>query len=123
MRFSHERVEQGLVGPALVHESGGPDGEVVIYTLQSDGTVTATRGTDSSFATIASRTDPAFAIADWTYTQLAVRKLGGTTEFLVDGKPTGLSAPHPGGDNGGFGIAVFGIGSFEFRDFVREPSR
>jgi hypothetical protein len=119
VRFSHEKVEQGPVGPALVYESGPPGGDVVIFTLQVDGTVTALRGgSNGSFVPLASKQRPTFVVPDYTFVELGVRKRSGTAEFLVNGEGTGLTAPLDDDSTGSFGIAVFGVGSYEFRDFV-----
>lgn len=120
VRFTHELVEQGLVGAALAYEPGGSGGDVIVFALQTDGTISATRISDGNFIPLQSRKDAAFVVADWTYVDLAVRKRDGTTEFLVNGVSTGLTAPYDSGGGGSFGIAVFGIGGFEFNSFLRE---
>jgi hypothetical protein len=121
VRFTHEKVDEGgVVGAALAYESGAPGGEIILYSLRVDGTVAVTRNSGSELVPIASRQDPAFAVPDWRFVALGVRRHGATTEFLVDGKSTGLEAPCAEHGGGTYGIAVFGIGSYEFRDFQHQ---
>lgn len=124
VRFTHETVEGGPAGAALAYESGGAGGDIVLFSLQVDGSVAATRNSGDDMVPLGSRKDPALAVPDWRYVELAVaRGEQGTVEFLVGGKGTGLTAPAPTGADGSFGIAAFGVGSFEFRDLVRAGER
>jgi hypothetical protein len=118
VRFTHERVVGGLAGAALAYESGAPGGDIILFSLQVDGTVAATRNSGNDMVPLASRKDPDLAVPDWRFVELAVARHEDTAEFLVGGKSTGLSAPMQASGGGSFGIAVFGVGGFEFRGFV-----
>lgn len=119
-RFTHERVAEGIVGAALAFESGAPGGEIELFTLQNDGTVSLVRNSGEAVETVTSRQDPALAVTDWRFVTLGVRRTDDGAAFLVNGQPTGLEAPIRADATGSYGIAVFGIGSFEFRGFAHE---
>jgi hypothetical protein len=121
VRFVHEPMAEGIAGAALAFEPAARGGDVVVVALQNDGTMTATRIGEGGFVPLAARSDRRFAILGDAYVELALRAGDGGSELLVDGQPTGLAVPVAAGANGSVGIAAFGIGSFEFASFVREP--
>ncbi len=118
VRFTNEPVAQGLGGPALIYENGAAGGDLMIFTLQVDGSLAATRGTGRDFISVAARKDPTFAVSDWSFVELGLRRHDGEVELSVRGRPTGIAVPDSGGVGGSVGIATFGIGGFEFRDFA-----
>ena len=119
-RFTHEQVAEGTVGAALAYESASPGGDIMLFLLQTDGVVTLVRNSGDALVTEASRQDAELALRDWRFVTLSVRRQDGQAQFLVDGKPTGLEAPIAADASGSYGIAVFGVGSYEFRAFTHE---
>jgi hypothetical protein len=121
VRFTHEPVRSGIVGAALVYENTDTDG-LTIYTFQTDGTASSARNSGGDFTLLSTRRDSSLAVADRGLVDLLVEARAGKTELLVNGKPTGVSVPCAEASLGKVGLAVFGVGSFEFRSFTQEGS-
>jgi hypothetical protein len=119
--FTHEPIASGIVGAALVYENAGT-GELTIYTLQIDGTVSSVRARDGDLTVLSTRRQPSWAVQDRTPVDLRIESDAGKTELFVNGTPTNVSVPCEPAALGKVGLAVFGIGSFEFQSFTQKAS-
>ena len=119
VRFTHEAMAEGVVGPVLAFGAGG--GRTRMFSIAHDGTCQAAELGDSGIAVRDKRRDPAWEVGDHEWVEIGVARKAGGAELLVRGRPTGLTLPIDVA-SGPVGLGVFGIGSYEFRRFRHTSS-
>ena len=119
-RFSYDESTGGLVGPALVYASDPQAGDLIVYNFLVDGTVNLYRFGDEGLSLLASARHDDIEPESHTFHTYELREGPSSIELAVNGEATGLRAPYDPAAPVALGLATFGIGSYEFRNFAQD---